>query len=233
MRLCMKLSTLIPEIERRLDTWVQVHDNLAKKAEIGTRYTVTISRQFGCEAYPLAQHLSSTLEEMTGEKWHIFDQAVIEEISKNENISEGFLKNLGDSSQVFDIIMANMVDDLSHDEAYQKIVNYITKVALLGNAIIVGRGSSIITRNFDNCFHFRLEASKEFREQSIAKRLNLSLPEAKNFIEENEKQRIGFINKYFSQKIDDKSLYHGIFNNEKLTLDQMSAAIESILNAAR
>ncbi len=227
----MKFSRLIPQIERRLDTWIQVHDNLSKKAEIATKYTITLSREYGCEAYPLAEELSSLLAEKTGEPWNIFDHAVIEEIANNERISEKFLMNLGDSSQIFDIVMANMVNDLSQDEAYQKIVNYITKVALLGNAIIVGRGSSIITRNFDNCFHFRLEASEEFRINSIAKRMTVSREDAQRMIIENEQLRKNFIRKYFRQDIEDKSLYHAIFNNERTNAYQMATAIEAILSS--
>lgn len=229
----MTFSPLIPQIERRLDTWIQVHDNLAKRTEIATKFSVTLSREYGCEAYPLAENLSEVLSERTGEKWNIFDHAVIEEIASNERISEEFLKNLGDSSQIFDIIMANMVNDLSQDEAYQKIVNYITKVALLGNAIIVGRGSSIITRNFENCFHFRLEAPRDFREKSIARRMDISLDEAKQIINEKEQQRSNFIAKYFSQRIDDKSLYHAVFNNERNSISQMTAAIEAILRESQ
>lgn len=225
----MKYSNLIPGIERRLDTWIQVHENLDKRTEIALKYTITLSREYGCEAYPLAEKLSQDLYESTGEEWNIFDHAVIEEISKNESVSKDFLNNLGDASQIFDIVMANMVNNMSQSEAYDKIVHYITKVALLGNAIIVGRGSSIITQNFKNCYHFRLEAPKEFRVESIATRMGTTKEEAKRLILENETIRNKFITKHFGQKIDDKNLYNAIFNNERTTVDQMAHSIEALM----
>ena len=52
----MLTDNLIPNIEHRLSTWIRIQERL-KKTETGQKPTITISRQFGAEAFPLAETL--------------------------------------------------------------------------------------------------------------------------------------------------------------------------------
>ena len=221
----MDYSKLVPNIEKRLDTWVKVHSKLGKDLAQGKKTTITLSRQYGCEAYPLAEALEKRLEDITGEKWHIFDQAVIKEISKNESLSESFLSNVGNSSQLFDVVTANFFNSISHDDAFKKVVEYILKVAKFGNAIIIGRGAGIITQDLENCFHFRIEASESYRIDSIARRMNVSIDDAQKIVNENQVKREEFLNKYFGHKVSDHNLYDAVFNNARMNVDKMADTI--------
>jgi cytidylate kinase len=221
----MNYTKLVPGIERRLSTWVNVHDQLATKSSIANKISITLSREYGCEAYPLAEELEKRLEGLTGEKWHIFDHAIITAISKSENLSEQFLDNLGSSSHIFDVIMADFINTTSHDDAYKKIVEYILKVAQFGNAIIVGRGSGIITQKLDNCFHFRLEAPEAFRISSIENRLHISSEEARAIVIENQTKRERYISKYFGTKVSNHELYDAVFNNQRMSVEKMAQSI--------
>jgi len=225
----MKFDGLIPNEEQRMDDWMDIHDNLNEKTDIGLKPTITISREYGCEAYPLAEELAKNLFELTGEQWNIFDHAVLEKVASNESISESFLDKLGDKSHFFDIAMSKHGNTLSQDEAYQKIISYIIKVSLIGNAIIVGRGSSIISQNFENCFHYRLVAPLDFRVSSIATRLDLGTEQAEELIKTNEADRADFLDRYFDHAIEDENLYHAIFNNEKTPIPQIAKAIEAMV----
>lgn len=49
----MPVERLIPSIDRRLSAWISVRDRVATRTR-RDRLTITISRQFGCEGYPLA-----------------------------------------------------------------------------------------------------------------------------------------------------------------------------------
>jgi len=77
----MPTARLIPNVERRLSAWVGVQERLRREPRREARATITISRQFGCEAYPLAELLSKELGERTQETWTIFDEALINRVN--------------------------------------------------------------------------------------------------------------------------------------------------------
>jgi hypothetical protein len=81
----------------------------------------------------------------------------------------------------------------THRDAYQILAQYIIRIALDGNAIIVGRGGAVLTQHLPHCFHFRLEAPLEYRIRSIQERLGITYNEAKNIEVENQKMRERFI----------------------------------------
>lgn len=74
----MAIDRLIPSVEGRLSAWISVQDRLREQPPRSLRPTLTITRQFGCEAYPLAERLKGTLDTRTGDTWTIFDKALIE-----------------------------------------------------------------------------------------------------------------------------------------------------------
>ncbi len=228
----MNDSLLTPNIEKRINTLIQVNDRKNLKGAL-KRKTITISREFGCEAYPLSRYLEKKLNlDVTSykEKWNIYDKELLKLISKNEDLSENFLSHVMDDARLSDFMATFMHNQITNSETYEKIVEYIAKIAFSGNAIIVGRGASIIASKIPECYHFRLCASFESRVNSIARRLEVSHNEAKEIVVEKQQKRDEFLNRYFNTRIDDEHLYHAVFNQDKLSLDQISDQIIEIIN---
>lgn len=224
----MKVGLLTPNIERRLSTLININER-KKFNDKKLRPTITLSREYGCEAFPLANLLKETLEKQTGQNWTIYDKGLIKEISSTENLSESFLSHIGDSSRFLDFMASFNRDAYTHTEAYEKMAKHIAKIALEGNAIIIGRGASLITREFDNCLHFRLEAPFPKRVASIAQRLSMSIPEATDHVVKMQTEREKFIADFFHKDIRDIKYYDAIFNDERLTSEQMVQFIEILL----
>lgn len=154
---------LIPSVERRLSVWLALSRQGTAAHEALERPTITISRTYGCEGYPLALQLERTLTQRTGETWIVHDKALLERVSRDEQLSMALLERLGDRSRAIDSIGFLVPGYLSQDEAFRRIPKHIHQIARTGNAIIVGRGATIITQGLPNCYHFRLDASFEFR----------------------------------------------------------------------
>jgi hypothetical protein len=131
------------------------------------RPTLTLSRQFGCEAYPLAESLAEALTKRTGQPWTVFDKALIERVSQETRLSEQLLARLGDETRMLDKLAGAIRGWHTHTDAYEALVRHIVGAAREGNAIIVGRGGAIVAQDLPNCFHFRLEAPLEYRIASI------------------------------------------------------------------
>ena len=229
----MGSSLMISSIEARIDAWQRILENKKKQdSQKKKAVTITISREFGCEGFPLAEKLKELLEQQTGEEWVIFDRALIEKVAQEVQLSPSEIKIIEDRSHFLDIFSSFRSKSVTKGQVFQRVAHYILKVAKSGNAIIVGRGGAFITRDLDNCFHFRLVAPFEFRVSSMAKRMQIEESKAEKFVIENSLARERFLNEFFSKDINDPKYFHAIFNNQKLNLDTITECILNCLAPA-
>lgn len=218
-------SSLTPSVEQRLGAWEQIQYRLAHQAEPRIRPTITLSRQFGCEGFLLAEHLKTLFEEASGEAWNIYDKSLVEKVAQDEAISLRLLRNLGDMSHALEALGLHPSTHVSHDAAFEKVAKSITQIAVLGNAIIVGRGGAILCKDMKNCFHFRLEAGFEWRVASLMKRLEMDRKEAEESVKTNSKLREKFISQSLGEDITALKHYDAVFNNEHHSARETAAAI--------
>ena len=225
----MPTARLIPNVERRLSAWVGVQERLRREPRREPRATITISRQFGCEAFPLAELLSKKLGESTHDVWTIFDEALISRASRELDLSETLLGNIGGESRLLDNL-ANLIPGWhTQNEAYEQLAHYILRIAREGNAIIVGRGGAVITQRLANCCHVRLEAPFELRVESIQRRLNIDADDAKALVIDYERNRERFIGRFLGCSMADTRYYHAVFNTDKSPLAQIAKSILELL----
>lgn len=190
-----------------------------------SKKTITISRQFGCEAYDLAKEIRKSISEKTGEEWVVYDRKLIENVSAATNIPIKFLQQLGDSTHAIDKVASFMPNLITHNEAYLYLKEDILNIARKGNAIIVGRGSSILTKELDNCYRFRLEAPFDYRVSMIEKNMDMANKKAKKYIKTNEASRAKFLEECLNCNIRDPEHYDMVLNSEKSNIFQMSDTI--------
>jgi hypothetical protein len=218
-------SSLSSSIEQRLAGWEQIQYRLAHAPEPKIRPTITLSRQFGCEGFPLADYLKGLMEDVSGEPWNIYDKSLVEKVAHDEDISLRLLKGLGDMSHALEALGLHSSTHVGHDAAFEKVAKAIVQIAAMGNAVIVGRGGSILCKDMKNCFHFRIEASFEWRVASIMKRLELTKGEAEEMVKTNSKLRDKFISQCLGEEVSDLKHYCAVFNNERYSVHEMGAAI--------
>ena len=223
---------LIPSVERRLSTWVGITEQRAPTAPPGSRPTITISRRFGCEGYPLCEQLKALLEARTGETWNIYDKALLELVSQDENLSMKVLNDLGNPSSSLDPIGFLLPGYVQHSEVFKHFPKYILRIARAGNAIIVGRGGAIITQKLDNCYHFRLEADLGFRVAAVARRMEISEAEARRLVKDNEKTREKFLEEALRASLTDATVYDAVYNNAKHGVTEIAHSIVAYVTEA-
>lgn len=224
----MSTNILIPSIENRLGAWVEsARRNDSEKGAVTKRKpTITLSREFGCEAYPVAEILHKLLEDKTGGSWPIMDKALLEKVSQDHNLSEKTLKELGEKAGFFDEILTSFSPTWKTEKDYYRLLcQQIISLAIAGHVILVGRGSANITQRMKNCYHFRLFASMDFKISSIALRMGISNKEAEKLIINKQKQRDMFTRDFLNKDGKDLSVYHLIFNNDKNQPEQIAATI--------
>lgn len=221
-------DSLIPSIAQRESAWLQVQERLARAPKGRLHPSITISREYGCEGYPLAERLKLLLEEATGGPWNIFDKALLEKVASDEKLSLQLLSHLGDESHAMDVLKTYF-GYLTHDEAYAKLVKHLVQIATVGNAIIVGRGGAVACQDLKNCYHFRLEGSFDFRASTLASRLEVPLAEAANLVRTQSKLREKFISECLQTDITSSRWYDAVFNNERQSVETIAQACLRII----
>src|SRR6185369_16710203 len=119
----MPETTLIPSIDMRLSSLLEFNrrrmlaDELKSQAR-KSRPTITISREFGCEAYPMAERLRELMEKRSGEEWMIMDQGLLEAVARNHHLSENVLLSMGEKSRFLDDFISTFSPNWKSDKDY-------------------------------------------------------------------------------------------------------------------
>jgi cytidylate kinase len=223
----MMKSQLIPSVDKRISAWMeiqkkrQIQDLKSKPAPV----SITISREFGCEAYPLADFLKQRLEEQEGQLWTVFDEEMLRKITANEGMAGYLADSLGERSKYLDYIVSALLPYWkSQEQVYRPIVETVFSLARQGNAIIIGQGAFSIAKDLPNCYHFRLIAPAEFRAESYGVRAELSGDDARSLIQKKEAARIAFLSDFLNCDFEPNN-FHMIFNNSKVPIDRIAELI--------
>jgi cytidylate kinase len=224
----MPTGDLFPSVEQRLKAYhgLSIRARELVKKAAPPKPTISITREFGCEAFPIAEDLVKMAAKQTGESWVLVDKSLLDAIAREHSIPEGTMRSLGTKSGLLDEMLATFSKNWKRDADYYRLLcEQVVMTATAGNAVIVGLGAPIITRNMKNCFHVRLIADHEFKVGSIARRLKISRQDAEIMVLDRQKERDKIIKKLLDADEHDPLLYHAIFNNSKLKSKQIARII--------
>jgi len=227
----MPENLLIPSVDLRIGGLEEYnrrqHMNAAVKSrQKKPRPVITLSREFGCEGYAVAEKLCELVSHRTGEKWILIDNAILEEVARNHNISEDILHHLGENNRILDEVMATFSPQWKTDrDHFQLLCSYIISLAEQGNVIIIELGGAIITRHIEHSCHFRIYAPDTFKTATLARRLNLPLEDAESLLHRQQKKRDRFTLDFLGQNGHDSGLYDLLFNNERCSPEKIARTI--------
>ncbi len=232
----MSEKLLVPSIENRLAGLIEV-SRRAKAAgdqldrNISNK-TITISREFGCEAYPAAEMLKKILEDNSGETWALVDRTLIDEVAKRNDLQAEILHNLGKRPRWLDDMLSSLSPKWKNErDDFQLLAQKIVAIATGGNAIIVGMGGAIVTQSMKNCIHFRIYGSQEHKISSIAHRTKVSPAEAVVMIEKRQKAREKFVRDFLDRDINDIHYFHLLLNNDRSSAALIAQTMAAYIHA--
>ncbi|HXC93472.1 MAG TPA: cytidylate kinase-like family protein [Geobacteraceae bacterium] len=232
----MSEKLLVPSIESRLAGLIEVSRRV--KAEGGVidrkvmKPTITISREFGCEAYPAAEKLKKILEDKGGETWALVDRSLLEEVARRHDLEADIFHNLGKRPRWLDDMISSFSPKWKNEkDDFQLLAHKIVSIAAGGNAIIVGLGGAVITQSLKNCYHFRVFGSEEFKVHSVARRARITPSEALVMLEKRQKAREKFVRDFLDRDINDIHYFHLLFNNDRSSPELMAEAMAAYIFA--
>ena len=227
----MKIQVTIPPgIEKRVSTWNELAGRWTKE-KITSKPCITISREFGCQAYPLAETLHERLnEEAEGEvTWALLDRLLLEKIAEESGYAKSELEYITHVNPTFQSMITTFLGR-EHAEPFE-VFSYIKKTvryfAKAGNSIIVGRGGVCLTQDLPNVFHVRLVAPLSFKLGVIMNYLGITEQEAREHIEARQAERDEFTRHFTKMDLSNPHLYHLLINNEKFSTGEIADIIIS------
>lgn len=224
-------NLLIPSVDLRVGALEEYNRTQKQKAMLHhkkpkPRPCVTISRQFGCLGYPVAERVCELMSRKSGEPWLLIDRAVLDEVAKHHNISKDILESLGEKNRLLDDILATFSPRWTHSQdCFRLLCKHVVSLAEQGNVIIMELGGAIITRHFEHSKHFRIYGSMDFKVRAIAQRLQIEYEAAEKMVVRQQKQRDAFTRDFLDQDDHNPALYELLFNNDRNSVEKIATTI--------
>jgi cytidylate kinase len=196
----------------------------------GNRPFLTISRQFGCEAFALAEALAERLNQSfpTASGWTVYDRALMEKIATDYQLSQKLLESLEKSvhRELDDYLTTLFSKESLQLAAFRGLMRTVRALALEGHCIIVGRGGAILARDLPAGFHIRLVAPFSWRVDKMMGKRDLTRAQGQDLVRQADAEREGYIHKYLGKDHSDSTFYHLTMNSERVPRD---AQVELVL----
>lgn len=202
------------------------------------RPAVTISRQTGSGAMTVATLLADYLQAHAPVDcpWAVFDKNLVEEVLEEHNLPKELAKFMPEDrvSAIQDAVEEVLGLHPPSWTLLRQTTETILHLAELGNVILVGRASNVITRQLKNVFHVRLVAPLEARLEQVLKTTDMNRDSALSFIKKEDAGRTRYLKRYFKADLDDPLLYDLVLNTERLPHPDAAQLIgEAVLRWAR
>ncbi len=199
---------------------------------------VTISREAGSGAHPVAEALVARLQAMAprgAAPWTIFDKNLVEKVLADHDLPAKLATFMPEDRRSE---MADTMDGLfglqpSSWTLVRKTAETILRLAEIGNVIVIGRGANLITAHVETALHVRLVGSLERRIEHLVEYRHLTVPQAAEYARAQDQGRSRYVRKYYSAEIDDPLLYDLVVNTDKVGYDEAGGLIADALSMRR
>ena len=229
----MPENLLIPSVDLRIGALEEYNRRQKEGAAAHPkkpkpRPCITISREYGCTGYPVAELLLEIMQQKTGDEWVMIDKAVLEEVAQRHNISEEILKTLGENNRILAEVLATFSPRWkSNYEYFSLLSRHVIALAEQGNVIIVELGGAIISRHIEHSYHFRIYGSESFKTATLSNRLNMTPEDTEILMHRQQKLRDHFTRDFLNQDDHDPALYDLLFNNDRCPPEIIARTIAS------
>jgi len=187
---------------------------------------VTISRQYGAGGKTLGQMVARKLG------YYFAEDDIIQIVAREARVSKDWVECIereagstllkfisGPGRKKFMQRCSDTQKGYIDEEIYVDLLNQIiTKIAKVGNAVILGRGSQYILKGHKGVYHVLLVADRTDRLKFMQEHYSLSPAKAKQVVNRREKRRANLYRKLGRKDYDQPHLYHLVLNMSQLNL---------------
>ena len=110
----------------------------------------------------------------------------------------------------------------------------IQSLARHGNVVIVGRGSFVVLRDFDDVLNVRIQAPLPIRVSRMMQQQNIAeADKAEAVVKEGDKLRAAFVESWYGVGLDKASPFDVVIDTGKVSPDMAAAWLVEALNALK
>lgn len=205
------------------------YEQKSKTAKTGP--FITISRQTGCGATDVADHLIKLFNKR-GQKWKMINKEILDESARKlkfekQKLSHDYFLKRG--TFMDEVIKAlTMRYYVSDRKIRNTIADVIKFEAGKGQVIIIGRAGVVTTAQVPGGLHVRLGAPLDWRIETIMKKRNMTHEEAEEYILASDKKRLQFLESICEKKLEDVCFDMSI-NRSSFSVEQTAEIILDVM----
>jgi cytidylate kinase len=180
---------------------------------------VTVEREYGCGGGEIAQRLAQLLG------WRLWDHQLTEEIARLANCSKAVVEQREERTDPLyyrlfksflrgsyeGSINAHKLNLVDSENILKMTARVVEHAASKGDSVIVGRGSQLLLKDRPDTFRVFLYAPREDKVRRLLAR-GKSEKDAQELVDTVDRERAGFIEKYFHVAWPDRAVYHVMIN---------------------
>lgn len=202
---------------------------------------ISISRDFGCLANPIAERLARELSQRYKQKgikreWKWLNKEILEESAKALDVSPSKIKYIFQSqnkTMMDEIVSALSTRYYKSDKKIRKtITEVIRTIAKTGDVIIVGRGGVAFGKDNPNSLHIKLTAPINWRVEQIKRNYRKTHDEALLYLLEVDQERKYLIDSFMGFETD-LSIFDLVFNRQTISEDEIVAIILHLVESRK
>jgi cytidylate kinase len=194
---------------------------------------ITISRQTGCDARLVAEHVVEYLNRNYGvTKWKWVDKDVIYKIADELNTEahrvESFYEG-AELSNISEMIMAFSGSFVTDSRIKKAIKEVVLSMCKEGYIVLVGRGGVSIAREIANALHVRLVAPLYWRVENVMKKKKVDIEAAEEYVVDTDEKRFNLIQTFLDKKsLNLDYLFDATINREFFGISETAELVVSM-----
>ncbi len=190
---------------------------------------VTIARETGTGAPRIAARVCELLNERHGggdQPWLAYDKNLVEKVAEEHELAEDVIRKLDEHDQnALDEIFAAVTGQQTLHSIGMKTARTIRGLAKNGRAVVVGRGGAVILAGIPHSLHVRLVAPLEWRVRQWAKANGVDPAEARERVEQLDRERGDYVRATLNHDPNDARLYDLVINVQAFTTEHAAQVI--------
>ena len=202
---------------------------------------ISISRDFGCQANPIAKSLTKELSKKykikgVNREWKWLNKQILEESAKALKISPAKIRYIFKSeskTMIDEIVGALSARYYKSDKKIRNtIIEVIRSIIKSGDVIIVGRGGVAFGKDNPNSLHIKLTAPIEWRVNRIKDNYNKTDEEALLYVLGVDQERKYLIDSFMGYETD-LSIFDMVFNRKTMNDKEIVSIILDLIESRK
>ena len=196
---------------------------------------ITISREAGAGAITIGHLVAKILDQRCpGDPacpWTVFERNLVEKMLQDHKLPAALERFMPEDAAfpLNDAVETLLGLHPSSWTLVEHTTHTIRRLAIIGNAILIGRGSNIISAHLPHVYNVCLVAALRERVRHVEEYYEVKPAKAAQMVHDLDKGRRRYVRQYFRTDIDDPLHYHLTINTARTGFEKVARVIANLV----